>query len=352
MKALVFNGPRDIRYETYDDPALTLPNGVIVKVEACSICGSDLHIYHGDMIGSASYGSDVAPFCVGHEFIGEIVETGTDVHTVSAGDRVFCAGGAPCGRCKACVSKVGRCRAWNAFGLSTALQGGQAEYVQVPCADTTVRRIPDGVTDEQALLLTDALATAQFGISRCDIESGDTVAVVGLGPIGLLGVELAFLHGASRVLAIDPVEARRDHAERLGATALTPGDDLVKVLVGETRGAMADRVFEASGATAAIESAVKIVRPGGTVSFVGLPQGAALEMRQVLYRNLTVRAGVAPVPELWASLLPLLEAGRLRADGLYSHRFALADGAAAYDLFDRRDDGVLKVFLDLHEAAV
>lgn len=344
MKALVFHGPRDIRYETHDDPTLTVGNGVILRVQACSICGSDLHIYHGDLIGSADYAVDIDPFCVGHEFIGEVVETGSDVHNVAVGDRVFVSGGAPCGRCEACVTRVGRCAAASAFGLSTALQGGQAEYVEVPRADITVQKIPDTITDDQALLLTDALATAQFGITRCGIEPGDTVAVVGLGPIGLLGVELAFIHGASQVFAIDPVEHRRLHAERLGATPLESGDLLPLVIHETTKGKMVARVFEASGAPAAIASVPKIVAAGGTASFIGLPQGgASLDMAHLLFKNLTIRAGVAPVPELWPSLLPLLETGRLKADGLYSHRMQLSEGAAGYELFDSRGDDVLKI---------
>lgn len=341
---MVFHGPRDIRYETYDDPTLTVANGVIVRVQACSICGSDLHIYHGDLIGSADYARKVDPFCVGHEFIGEVVEAGSDVHTVDVGDRVFVSAGAPCGHCDACVARVGRCALAMPFGLSTALQGGQAEYVEVPRADVTVQKIPDTITDDQALLLTDALATAQFGITRCDIEPGDTVAIVGLGPIGLLGVELAFIHGASQVFAIDPVEGRRLHAERLGATPLESGEHLPLAIREATKGHMAAKVFEASGAPAAIASVPKIVSTGGTASFIGLPQGgASLDMMQILFKNLTVRAGVAPVPQLWPSLLPLLETGRLKADDLYSHRMQLSEGAAGYALFDSRADDVLKI---------
>ncbi|MGA9276230.1 alcohol dehydrogenase catalytic domain-containing protein, partial [Ilumatobacter sp.] len=220
MKALVFNGPRDIRYESYDDPELTVDNGVIIKVEKCSICGSDLHIYHGDAIGKVDYAAGLQPFCVGHEFIGEVVEAGPMVHNSTIGDRVFVAGGAGCGHCRACLSGIGQCRATVAFGCSARLQGGQAEFVQVPNADRTIRTIPEYLSDEQALLLTDALATAKFGIDRCAITPGDTVAVVGLGPIGLLGVELAYISGAAHVIAIDPVAARRNHAVELGATPL------------------------------------------------------------------------------------------------------------------------------------
>ncbi|BAN03581.1 zinc-binding dehydrogenase [Ilumatobacter coccineus] len=348
MNALVFNGPRDIRYEDYADPELTVDNGVIVKVQMCSICGSDLHIYHGDAIGSVDYTTGLDPFCVGHEFIGEVVEAGPMVYNSAVGDRVFVAGGTGCGSCGACRSGIGKCPATTAFGCSTRLQGGQAEFVQVPNADRTIRTIPDHLGDEQALLLTDAMATAKFGIDRCEITPGDTVAVVGLGPIGLLGVELAHLSGAAQVIAIDPVAGRRDHAAGLGASALPPGDDLVAAIRQLTGGRLVDRCFEASGAAAAIASVPRLMRSGGTASFIGLPQGGTgLDMAQLIYRNLTVRAGVAPVPQLWPSLLPLLESGRLRAEGLFSHRMPLSAGAEGYRLFDSRDDGVLKILFEL-----
>lgn len=348
MKALVFNGPRDIRYESYDDPTLTVDNGVIIKVEKCSICGSDLHIYHGDAIGKVDYTTGIEPFCVGHEFIGEVVEAGPQVHNSSVGDRVFVAGGTGCGNCRACRSGTGRCPTTFAFGCSARLQGGQAELVQVPNADRTIRQIPDYLSDEQALLLTDALATAKFGIDRCDITPGAIVAIVGLGPIGLLGVELAHISGAAQVIAIDPVAERRDHAAGLGATALAPGDDLVAAVREATGGRLVDRCFEASGAAAAIGSVPRIMRNGGTASFIGLPQGGTgLDMAQLIYRNLTVRAGVAPVPQLWPSLLPLIESGRLRAEGLFTHRMPLSEGAEGYRLFDAREDGVVKILFEL-----
>jgi 2-desacetyl-2-hydroxyethyl bacteriochlorophyllide A dehydrogenase len=344
---LVFHGPHDIRYERYDDPTLTFDHAVILKVGLCSICGSDLHAYHGDRIGTRDYSAPMDPFCVGHEFIGEIVEAGRDVHRFRIGQQVLVAGGTGCGRCDACRSRVGSCRSATAFGLSTALQGGQAEYVQVPNADTTLLEIPEGVTPEQAVLLTDALATASFGIGRADIAPGDTVAVVGLGPIGLLGIELAFVSGASRVIAIDPVPERRQHAERLGAIGLEPGPDVADRLMSITGGRLADRAFEASGASAAVDAVPRLLRHGGTASFIGLPQGASLPMQQLIYRSLTVRAGVAPVPQLWGALIPLLQQGRIRGDGLFTHRLPLSEGAEGYRLFDAREDGVLKVLFDL-----
>lgn len=349
MKALVFNGPRDVRYEDYPDPALKTPNSAVLEVKYCSICGSDLHIYHGDQIGETDYDGQLEKFCVGHEFIGEVVETGPDVHSVRVGDRVLAAGGAGCGECLACLTGT-TCQHAIAFGLSNQLNGGQAEYVNVPNANQTLLAIPDGVSDDQAVLMTDAMATASFGINNADIPQGGTVAVVGLGPIGLIGVEIALLKGASKVYAIDPVKERREHAAALGATALEPGPDAFGLIREETRGGVSS-VFEASGVKPAVDSTLKLVRHSGTVSLIGLPQGdTALPLRRILYKNLTVRAGVAPVPQLWAGLIPLLQHGRLKAEGLFSHRIDLADGAEAYRLFDSREDGVVKIMMQVGES--
>lgn len=348
MKALVFNGPRDIRYEDFADPELGSDNSVILKVEKCSICGSDLHMYHGDNIGSADYGGDIPKFCVGHEFTGEVVDVGRDVHQYKIGDKVLAAGGAGCGKCTICKSGNGyACRKATAFGLSNELNGGQAELVNIPNADQTLTQIPDGVSDEQAVLLTDGMATAYFGITRANVAPGSTVAIVGLGPIGLIGVELAFILGASRVYAVDPVAERRAHAEKLGAVALTPDDALPRVY-GDTNSKGAPSVFEASGVKAAIDLAVSLTAGHGTASFIGLPQGgAALDMMAILYKDITIRAGICPVPEMWKNLIPLLQSGRLKAEGLFSHNMALSEGAEAYRMFDAREDGVIKIMMDV-----
>lgn len=348
MKGLVFNGPRDIRFEDFADPTLASPNSAIVRVGLCSICGSDLHIYHGDHIGSTDYGADAERFCVGHEFTGEVVEVGRDVHTLRQGDRVFAAGGTGCGECPACRSgEVSACPTLTAFGLGPALNGGQAEYVCVPNADRTLHVTPEGVSEEQAVLLTDAMATAHFGLTRTGLVSGDTVAVVGLGPIGLIGVELALLLGASRVFAIDPVAERRAHAERLGATAYAPGAEGEGEILDATGGGVA-RVFEASGARAAVEGALRVAGRGATASFIGLPQpDVVLPLALLLYKDIAIRAGVANVTAQWPHLLPLLQSGRLRAGDLFSHRMPLSAGAEAYRRFDAREDGVVKIMLEV-----
>jgi len=348
MHALVFNGPRDIRYDTYPDPELRGRNSAMLKVESCSICGSDLHMYHGAHIGKTEYGADAPKFCCGHEFIGEVVETGSEVHGFRVGDKVLAAGGTGCGECPACLTgKVSACPALTAFGIGPGLQGGQAEYVNVPNADATLLST-DGLTDEQSLLLTDGMATAYFGLTRADPRPGGTVSVVGLGPIGIIGVELAFALGAARVLAIDPVAGRRDMAARLGAEVFAPGPDLYPQVMEATGGAGAQSVFEASGAKGAITSVLPLVGRGGSASFVGIPEpDDALSLPQIMFKNVTVRGGICDVQNMWPHLIPLLKSGRIETRGLFSHRFDLSEGAEAYRLFDSRDEGVIKLRIDV-----
>lgn len=348
MKALVFNGPRDIRFEDFKDPEITIDNGVILRVQKCSICGSDLHIYHGDSIGDSNYKSGIDKFCVGHEFMGEVVETGPDVHGLKIGDRVLSSGGTGCGSCAACRTGQNlKCRNATAFGLSNQLNGGQAEYVQIPNADQTLINIPDGITDDQAVLLTDAMATAAFGLNNSNLQPGQSIAIVGLGPIGLIGVELALLRGASQVFAIDPVEGRRRHAEQLGAKVFTPGAEATGSILEQTKGGV-NCVFEASGVKAAVDSVIPLIRPGGKASFIGLPgPDVVLPLNLILYKSVTVRGGIAPVPDLWPELIPLLQQGRLKADGLFSHRMGLSDGSEAYRIFDAREDNVVKIMIDV-----
>jgi len=348
MKALVFNGPRDIRYDSYADPELRSPNSAILKVESCSICGSDLHMYHGAHIGSTDYAAKAPKFCCGHEFIGEVVETGAEVHGFRVGEKVLAAGGTGCGRCPACrTGNAGACRHATAFGIGPTLEGGQAEFVCVPNADATLYG-REGLSDEHAMLLTDAMATAFFGLTRAEPKPGGSVAVIGLGPIGLIGVELAYLLGASQVFAIDPVASRRAMAEKLGAAALAPGPELVAQVQELTGGRGAQSVFEASGASGAIASALPLVALRGNVSFIGIPEPEdTLPLPLIMFKHVTVRGGICDVTNMWPHLVPLVQEGRLKASGLFSHQFNLGEGADAYSLFDSREDGVIKIRIDV-----
>ncbi len=343
MKALRYFGERDIRYKSMDDPRLQDDRDAVIKVDRCAICGSDLHIYHGH-----GYSEDLG-FCVGHEAVGEVMEIGRSVRSLKVGDKVMISGAVGCGACPPCLAGVvNKCdrNASGFFGLSHALEGCQAEAVRVPAADFNARIIPEGVSTDQALLLTDSLATAWFGCRNGDVASGKTVAVVGLGPIGLMAVECAFVMGAARVFAIDLVPERRALAEGLGATALGP-EAAVEIIREATHGKMADSVIEAVGADVTIDLSLRLAGRRGTVSVIGVNQDRTFDfpMSRAFGLGLTFRIGTCSVPEEWPHLIPLLQAGRLHPEKFISHVMPLSAGEEAYALFSARDKGALKMVL-------
>jgi 2-desacetyl-2-hydroxyethyl bacteriochlorophyllide A dehydrogenase len=344
IRALTFHGKGDIRCESRPDPTPPDAHGALLRVERAAICGSDLHLYHGDLPVAET------GFAVGHEFVGEVVETGSAVRDFKAGDRVLCAGVIGCGLCGACrAGRVVRCerRQTRVFGMGAALPGGQAEAVAVPGADHALRRIPDGVSVEQAVLLTDILPTAFYGARGAEIRPGQTVAVIGLGPVGLLAVECAQLFGPARVLAIDRIPERLAAAEALGATPVHV-DRAAEAALAATGGAGPDAVIEAVGADATIQLAIQLVRAAGGVSVVGVNLNLAFPfpMALALMKDLTFRIGICPVPELWDELVPLVQAGRIRPERVFTHRLPLSEGSEAYRIFDQKRGGVLKVMLD------
>lgn len=347
MRAVILNGAHDVSVETVDDPGLSGPDGIVVQVESTAICGSDLHLYHGDMAMPGVH--------LGHEFIGSVVEVGAEVSTVADGQRVLVSGVVGCGTCAECRTGWPM-RCLNAgsqvFGTSLDLPGGQSEFVAVPAADTTVRPIPEGVADEQAVLLTDILPTGFLGARRADLAPGQTVAVIGLGPVGICALRSALLYSPARVLAIDPVAHRRAHAERLGVETIDPADGGTMAQVLEaTGGRGADAVIEAVGHDQTINDAIMSVKPGGTVSVVGVSTNLAhpFPMAIAMYKGITFRICVADIPSTWDSLIPLVANGRLHPEDVFTHRMGLSEAADAYRIFDGREDGVMKVLLDPRE---
>jgi len=343
MKALRYYGARDVRYEAMDDPAPQSTRDAIVKVEACSICGSDLHIYHGH-----GFSEDIG-FCVGHEAVGEVMETGSGVHRLKVGDKVMIPAAVGCGACRACLAGVinlcefgmGAC-----YGLSAKLQGSQADAVRVPAADMNAVRLPEGVSMDQALMMTDALATAWYGARNADIVPGASVAIIGLGPIGLMAVDSAFVMGAHVVYAIDPIAERRALAEASGAIALHP-DDALERIKADTKGRKLDCAVEVVGSDVTVELALRLVRARGTVSVIGVQQSRRFPfpLERAFAAGLTFRTGTCSVPEELPALFPLVQSGRLRPEQYISHRMPLSEGAEAYRLFEAREAGALKMVL-------
>jgi 2-desacetyl-2-hydroxyethyl bacteriochlorophyllide A dehydrogenase len=342
MKALLYQGARDIRYESFPDPTPMSELDAIVRMDRCGICGSDLHIYQGH-----GFTEDLG-YCVGHEAVGEVVEVGRGVRRLKAGDKVMLSAAVGCGSCANCLAgEINRCITGRAgcYGLSHNLEGCQAEAIRVPAADFNAAPIPEGLTADQALMLTDNLPTAWFGLRNAEVGPGDTVVVVGLGPIGLMAVEGAFVLGAARVFAIDQVPERRARAAAMGAIAL--GDDAVEEIKAMTSGRMADCVVEAVGADETIKLALKCAGRMGRVSVIGVNQSKGFDfpMAVAFVKNLTFRIGTCSVPKWWPELIPLIQGGRLHPERYITHHMPLSEGAEAYRQFDAREAGTLKMVL-------
>ena len=343
MRAVVLEGPGAVSVQEVPDAGLVGPDSAVVRVDATAICGSDLHLYHGQ--GGAP-GTRL-----GHEFVGTVEEVGPDVRTVRPGDRVLVSGVIGCGRCPDCLARdPGVCRnnGLAVFGTG-ALHGGQAEAVSVPGIDLFSLPVPEALTTEQAVLLTDILPTGFLGARRADIRPGSTVVVIGAGPVGVLAAQCAQLFGPSRVLVVDKVADRLERVARLGAEPVdaSAGDTVARVLE-LTGGRGAESVIEAVGADQTVSDAIMCAAPGGTISVIGVNLGMAFPfpMALALMRRLTFRVTLASIPGTWDSLVPLIASGRLHPEDVFTHGLPLSAAADAYRMFDSRTDGVLKVLLD------
>jgi 2-desacetyl-2-hydroxyethyl bacteriochlorophyllide A dehydrogenase len=336
---VVIDGPRQIRVVEAPDAVPPDARGAVVAVDAAAICGSDLHFYDGDIpVGGG--------FSVGHEFLGTVVEVGSEVRRFRPGDRVLTASVAGCGHCDGCATgdPVTCVEGPKVFG-SGALPGGQASAVAVPAADFQMLEIPEGIDDEAALLLTDNLNTGWIGAKRADIPAGGTVVVLGLGAVGLCAVRAAFALGAGQVLGADPVAGRRALAADSGATPIE--GPTVETVLEATHGRGAHSVIDAVALDTTLTDAFGCVRAGGTISVIGVHNldPYPLPILVGLFRSVTLRMTTAPVHQTWKELVPLVVHGRLRTDRVFTHRFPLAEASEAYASAAARTADCIKVMM-------
>ena len=342
MRAVTFQAPGEVRVEERPEPALQAADDAVVRVEATGICGSDLHIYHGRV--------QIEPgFVIGHEYVGTVVEAGDAVTEIGVGDRVLGTYCTACGGCFFCRrGEYHKCDDGRVFGHGAtlgSLQGAQAELVLVPHANLALRRVPEGVSDDAALFAGDVAGTAYHAIAEGGFEPGGSVAVLGLGPVGLCSVQVARAAGAALVVAVDSVEERLRMAEELGAAPvhLTEGDPrgAVKKL---TEGRGVDLSVDAVGHPDALDLACRLARKAGTVSVTGVyAERAEVHMGVVWIKALTLRTGHANVIGHLDRVLAMLASGVLDPTPLVTHHMRLGDAADAYAVYDRRE--ALKIVL-------
>lgn len=340
MRSVVVQGHRQVSVEQVPDPVLPGPDGAIVAVETAAICGSDLHFYDGDL--------PFYPVAVGHEVVGRVVEVGTQVSRFHVGERVLVASVAGCGACAGCQTRnpIACHSGAKVFG-SGELGGGQSDLLAVPAADFQLLRVPEGIDDEAALLLTDNLGTGWAGAQRADIPPGGTVVVLGLGAVGLCAVRSALVLGAGRVLAVDPVAGRRARAASFGAEPLAPPESVSigEAVLAATGGLGADAVIDAVAVDGSLDDAFAAVRATGTISVIGVHDLAPYPMPALMgvFRSITLRMTTAPVHRTWSDLVPLIRHGRLSTTGLFTDVYDLDEAPAAYERIAARTADCVKV---------
>ncbi len=344
MRAMVYHGPGQKAWEEVPDPEITDDGDAILRVDTTTICGTDLHILKGDVPAVAS------GRILGHEAVGVIEEVGDGVRTLRPGDRVLVSCVSACGNCRYCrEGRYGQCLSGGGWILGHTINGTQAEYVRVPFADHSVYQAPDGVPDEEILMLADVLPTGyEVGVLNGHVRPGDVVAVVGAGPVGLSAITGAQLVSPSHIVAIDLADARLEAAKGFGAdvTVNSSREDPLAVIRGLTTGLGADVTIEAVGVPATFELAVKLARPGGRIANVGVHgEAATLHLEDQWTRDITITTGLVDTYST-PTLMRLVVSRQIDARKFITHNFGLDDFPEAYDVFARAaDTGALKVVL-------
>lgn len=342
MRAVTFQAPGEVAIEERPEPELVDPTDAVVRVQGSGICGSDLHIYHGRI--------PIEPgFTIGHEYVGEVTAVGDRVRSVGVGDRVLGCYCTACGECFFCLrGDFHKCDNGRVFGHGKtlgSLQGSQADAVLVPHADLTLRPIPAGLSDDVALFAGDVMATGYHAIEAIDLEPGGSVAVLGLGPVGLCAVQVAKARGAGAVIAIDTVAERLEMAAVFGATPVHLTEEDPKAAVKEaTEQRGVDGCVDAVGHPVALDLACRLTRKAGTVSATGVySKRVELHMGVVWIKALTLRSGHANVIKHVDPVLEMLTNGELDPSPLVTHRMSLEEAPEAYRIYSQRK--ALKILL-------
>jgi alcohol dehydrogenase len=342
MRAVTFQAPGEVQIDDVAEPELLVADDAIVRVEASGICGSDLHIYHGRV--------QIEPgFVIGHEFVGEVIAAGDEVTRVEVGDRVLGTYGTACGKCFFCqreeFHKCDEARVYGHGATLGSLQGAQAEQVLVPHANLTLRKVPDGLSDDVALFAGDVMGTGFHAIDSRPLAEGESAAILGLGPVGLCAVQAAKAAGASEVIAIDTVEDRLKMAESFGATPVhlteqSPRDEVKKL----TGGRGVELAVDAVGNPEALDLALRLARKAGTVSATGVyAERVEVHMGVLWIKALTLTSGHANVIKHLDRVLELISAGELDPAPLVTHHMKLDEAPEAYRVYDNRE--ALKIVL-------
>jgi alcohol dehydrogenase len=341
MKGVVFHGIGRISLEELDVPDIQKPSDAIVRITLSTICGSDLHLIHGQTV--------VAPESpIGHECVGVIEKVGEDVSTFKPGDRVIVPTFVHCGNCFYCrKGSTSQCEKGGIIGFGSirgGLGGAQTEYVRVPFADMSLVKIPKTLTDEDVLFVGDVIATAYFALENVPIKPGDTVAIVGPGPVGLCVQEIAPVFGAGKIIMIGIEAYRLAVAKKRGALTIDPNQENAPQRVRElTGGYGADVVVECAGNPESFKIAFDSVRKGGSVSLMGMwGKPVEVPLNEMVMNNITIFTGLVHCDRLHETV-QLIEAGRINTNFMITHRMKLDDILEAYRIFEHKEDNVLKI---------
>jgi 2-desacetyl-2-hydroxyethyl bacteriochlorophyllide A dehydrogenase len=342
MRAVTYQAPGTVSVEDRPSPELNARDDAVVQIQASGICGSDLHIYHGRV--------QVDPgFTIGHEFVGTVTAAGEDVTRVSVGDRVLGCYHTACGACFFCLRgsyhKCDHARTFGHGAVLGSLQGTQADQTLVPAANLTLRRVPDGMTSETALFAGDVMGTAYHAVQESGVRTGDSVAVLGLGPVGLCAVQVAIAAGASPVFAVDAVPARLEVAGGFGAVPVHLSEQSPRDVVKRaTEGRGVDAAIDAVGHPDALDLAIRLTRKAGTVSATGVyTERCEVHMGLLWIKAITLKTGHANVIAHVDRVLGMLAAGVVDPSPLVTHHLPLEDAPEAYAIYDRRE--ALKIVL-------